>query len=205
VVSGPEALPLGARPDLDARLVAAVERAGHALRVQLRERARRHRLSVVQAQVLQRLACDGPARRRVGALAEELDVTHPTMSDALNALHARGLVVRTRGRDRRTRTLALSARGRLVAQDLGDWSDAAGAVLARLPRRDKERALETLLRLIAELQRDGVITIARTCVSCRFFRPAPPGSEAPHRCALLDADLADGDLRVDCPDHQAAA
>ncbi|MGH3088675.1 MAG: hypothetical protein ACRDSJ_15325 [Rubrobacteraceae bacterium] len=70
---------------------------------------------------------------------------------------------------------------------------------------EKEVVMRFLMRLIASLQRDGVITVARMCVSCRFFREhAHPGDAAAHHCALLDAPLANHDLRVDCPEHEPA-
>jgi len=50
------ALPPGASPDVDAKLVAALERVGQALRVQMWDKAKRHGLSPTQLQVLLRLA-----------------------------------------------------------------------------------------------------------------------------------------------------
>jgi hypothetical protein len=63
-----------------------------------------------------------------------------------------------------------------------------------------------LMRLISALQGAGVITVARMCVSCRFFRPdTRPRSVSPHYCALLDLPLSGADLRTDCPEHEPAA
>jgi protoglobin len=43
------------------------------------------------------------------------------------------------------------------------------------------------------------------CVSCRFFRPFIHDDPThPHQCAFVDAPFGDGELRLDCPDHQAA-
>jgi hypothetical protein len=61
-------LPPGAR-DLDAKLAAALERVGQALRTELRQRARRQDLTPTQAQIVLRLAHDPAPRRRVGSLA----------------------------------------------------------------------------------------------------------------------------------------
>jgi hypothetical protein len=63
-----------------------------------------------------------------------------------------------------------------------------------------------LMRLISTLQGAGVITVARMCVSCRFFRPdAHSGSSSPHHCTLLRLPLSGADLRTDCPEHEPAA
>ncbi|HEY6775906.1 MAG TPA: MarR family winged helix-turn-helix transcriptional regulator [Thermoleophilaceae bacterium] len=204
--SSDHALPRGAR-DLDTKLAAALERAGQALRTELRERARRHGLPPTQAQVLLRLAHDPAERRRVAALAAELDVTQATLSDAVAALHRKRLVERRRDpADGRSRTLELTGRGSAIAGDLDSWDERVRARLAAFPEGDREGALRFLLELIADLQAAGVISVARTCVSCRFFRQrVHAGGAALHHCALLDLPLARSDLRVDCPEHQPAA
>lgn len=65
--------------------------------------------------------------------------------------------------------------------------------------------MQTLYEVIAELQRAGVITVARMCVTCRHFRPDAHDGERPHHCALLDVALAEESLRIDCPEHEQAA
>jgi DNA-binding MarR family transcriptional regulator len=204
VVSG--RLPLGARPELDARLVAALERVGQAARVALRREARRRGLTPTQAQLLSRLRSEPAERRRVDVLAAGLDVAHPTVSDALSALVRKGLVTRGReGPDGRSPTLHLTPAGERTADELEAWHDPFLRALAARPRAEKEPALEFLLALIGRLQREGLITVARTCTTCRFFRPDLHAGPRPHYCALLERPLGTGDLRVDCPEHQHAA
>jgi DNA-binding MarR family transcriptional regulator len=198
------ALPPGAPPDIDAKLVAALERVGQALRVQMWDTAKQHGLSPTQLQVLLRLATDPPARRRIGVLAGELDVTHPTVSDAVAVLRRKGLVDRDPAS--RRAALSLSARGRAVADRLVDWDQRTRKELAHLPVADKHATLRLVLDLIAGLQRSGAITVARMCVTCRFFRrDAHPDSARPHHCALVDAPMGGGELRVDCAEHEPRA
>ena len=198
------ALPPEAPPDVDAKLVAALERVGQALRVQMGQTARQHGLSSTQLQVLLRLASDPPPRRRIGVLARELDVTHPTVSDAVAVLRRKALVERTRAG--RKAVLSLSTDGRAVAQAVADWDRRTRAQLGGLPAADKAVALELLLGLVAGLQRSGAITVARMCVTCRFFRPdAHPESDRRHHCALVDAPIGAAELRVDCAEHEPRA
>jgi DNA-binding MarR family transcriptional regulator len=196
--------PPGAPVDLDAKLSAALERVGHALRVQLWDAAKEHRLSPTQMMVLLRLAADPPARRRIGVLAGELDVTHPTVSDAVAVLRRKGLVEREP--EHRRGALLLSEAGRALAEDLADWHERTREQLADLPASDKRASLRLVLELIAGLQRSGVITVARMCVTCRFFRrDAHPGDPRPHHCALVDMPMAGEDLRIDCAEHEPRA
>jgi DNA-binding MarR family transcriptional regulator len=199
-------LPPGAR-DLDTKLVAALERVGQALRVELRARAARHGLTPTQAQIVLRLGSEHPARRRVGALAAALDVRQPTISDAVSALKRKGLVERrSTAADARAATLRLTPRGFAVADGLGDWDERARAELRRLPEQARRKSLSLLLDLIAGFQQAGVVGVARTCPICRFFRfEERPGTAKPHYCALLEVPLGEGDLRLDCPEFEETA
>ena len=198
------ALPPGARPDVDSKLVAALERVGQALRVQMWDKAKQHGLSPTQLQLMLRLATDPPERRRIGVLAAELDVTHPTVSDAVAVLRRKGLVDRDAAS--RRAALNLSGRGRALANDLADWDQRTREQFADVPAADKQATLQLLLDLIAGLQRSGAITVARMCVTCRFFRrDAHPEAAQPHHCALVDVPLGSGDLRVDCAEHEPNA
>jgi DNA-binding MarR family transcriptional regulator len=195
------ALSPGAAPHLDAKLAAALERVGQAVRVQMWDKAKQHGLSPTQLQVLLRLATDPPARRRIGVIAAELDVTHPTVSDAVAVLRRKGLIER----DAATRkaSWSLSDRGRSLTAKLADWDQRTQHQLAGLPAAEKEATLRLLLNLIAGLQRTGAITVARMCITCRFFRPDAHRDPArPHHCALVDVAMGPGDLRVDCAEHE---
>jgi DNA-binding MarR family transcriptional regulator len=193
--------------DLDARLTGALERVGHALRVALWQQAKEHGLSPVQVQLLQRLSADPPERRRVGLLASELDVTAPTISDAVSALRRKELVTSAPSpADARIQLLDLTARGRDVARATTAWTADVVAELARIDPPVKADALGLLLDVIRGLHDRGVLSVARTCTTCRFFRRATdPGTPVVHHCALLDAPLLPSELRVDCPEHEPVA
>jgi DNA-binding MarR family transcriptional regulator len=194
-------LPPGPPPDVDVKLVAALERIGQALRVQLWDKAKQHRLSPIQLQLLLRLATDPPERRRIGVLAAELDVTHPTVSDAVTVLRRKGFV--DSDATSRRAAVSLSAGGRALAEDLADWDQRTREQLANVAATDKQATLQLLLDLIAGLQRSGAITVARMCVTCRFFRRnVHPETAQPHHCALVDVPMGSGELRVDCAEHE---
>lgn len=187
---------------LDSKLIIALERAGHALRTGLRLRAKEAGVTLTQAEILLRLASGRLGRSRVGALAEEFDVRQPTVSDAVAALGRKGLVERRASpTDARSTELILTAEGLDTVARLEAWELSAREILAQHPDGEKEVALGLLVELISALNRSGAIQIARTCPTCRFFRPG--GKSIPH-CALLDLPLGPADIRVDCPEHEPA-
>jgi DNA-binding MarR family transcriptional regulator len=193
--------------DVDSKIVVALERLSQAFRVLLWEQYRRHGLSPIQTQIITYLRFHPPEECTVGQLAAEFDLTQPTVSDAVRVLEDKGLVVRQRAEsDRRRVVLRLTPTGRQRADELSTWADAFLNVNAGFSEEERAIVLRYLIDLIETLQRAGIITVARMCSTCRFFRrDHVPGALAPHYCTLLERPLAPSDLRVDCPEHQPAA
>ena len=193
--------------DVDKKIVAALERPSQAFRVLLQEEAQRQSLSPIQARLLVHLLHHSDELGRVGRLAAEFGLSRATVSDAVGTLEAKSLVYREPWlRDRRVATLRLTAEGKEVAAGLSGWADVVEEQLGSFAPGEKEAVMRFLMRLISELQGAGVITVARMCVSCRYFSPdAHPRSASPHHCALLDLPLSGADLRTDCPEHEPAA
>lgn len=198
--------------DVSARLAAALERIGEASRVLLRSAAASEGLSPTQAQVLLRLRQtrgDG-GQHGVVALAAWLDVSAPTVSDAVAALERKDVVVRDAAHgDARRTVVRLTRRGAAVARRLQEWDAPLRNALAAAERSVSAGAslatmLEVTLQAIVELQRAGVVTVARTCRGCRFFDP-DGRARSSYWCGLLDAPLEPATLRLDCPDFEAAA
>jgi hypothetical protein len=80
------------------------------------------------------------------------------------------------------------------------------AALDALDDDDVAGMLRGTVKMIRVLQEQQAIPVSRTCVTCRFYRPAQPaGSARPHHCLFVGADFADAQLRLDCPDHEPAA
>lgn len=186
--------------DLDARLAAATERLGHAARLLLRAAAARHGVSIIQAQLLLRLASDvAGASRSISAMTQWFDVRQPTISDAVSTLQRKGLVTKTR--QGRNQHVELTPAGGAAAADLTRWDQPLRAALHTHSLETRGQALELLLDAIGALSIAGVVTIARTCTTCRFFQQAtaPTGE---HRCGLLGVPLPRAGLRLDCPEHE---
>jgi len=187
--------------DVDGKIVASLERLAQVFRLLLREEAQKHDLSPIQAQFLVYLLFRDVELRRVSKLAEEFDLTRATVSDAVSSLEKKALIRREYWpEDKRVVTLRLTPAGEKLATELSTWANTVKEHLGASPPEEKEVVMRFLMNLIASLQRAGIITVARMCVTCRFFRrDEHPGSDSPHHCALLDVPLASSDLRVDCP------
>ena len=189
------------RSELDRKVIAAVERLGRALRVARQQIATAHQLSVLQVQLIEHL--HGHPPRRVGALAAELDVTQPTVSDAIGALDDKGIVSRQDDpADRRAALVTLTDTGSTLATELAAELAPVLDDNRATHADDEATALRVLLEEIRRLQHNGVITVNRSCLTCQHFQPDTTTTHA--RCLLLEEDLQPRDLRVDCSDHRAS-
>ena len=187
------------------KVVAAVAKLGLALRSQAWQEAGARGLTPTQGQILALLAASaGPLR--LSAVAEALSVKAATASEAVGALVEKGLAAKAPDpADRRALALTLTAQGRREAARAADWPDFLLASVGALDAEEQAVFLRGVLKMIRELQRQGYIAPSRLCLTCVHFRPwAHPGRRAPHHCALVDAPFGDADLRLECPDHEAA-
>lgn len=193
---------------LPQRTVAALERLGRVLRQDAWRRGGALDLSPTQQRALDELAAVGAEGLGLGALAQRLAVSAPTASDAVAALARKGLLEkRADAADARRKRLLLTAAGRAAAAAHAGPAEVVLAALGALDATTQEAVYRALLLTIRRLQAEGRIEVARMCLDCAHFRPfAHPGLPAtPHHCALVDAPFGERHLRLDCPDHHAAA
>lgn len=140
---------------------------------------------------------------RVSALAQRLNVTQPTASDAVATLERKGLIEKLADPDDgRALILRPTRSGRALARR---WPLSFGAIIDTLAPADQVLLLGIVTRSIEALQSRGAISPQRMCLSCRYFaRGVHRDAARPHHCRFIDAPLGEGDLRVDCPDHEGA-
>ncbi len=192
-------------PDLDARLVAALERLAHARRVLLQRAATAEGLSPLQSEVLRALVQEVSSPPRVNALAKELGVSSATMADAVTALVTKAMVEQAPDPDDgRRRRLRITSAGRRAVVRIEGTMSSVEAVLAPIGSARKATSLGVLLEAIGALYAEGVITVDRSCRTCTHFVPAGSADGA-HRCSLLRRRLNEADLRVNCAEHHPAA
>lgn len=197
--------PLPPDEPLDRRVTIGLAKIGIALKQQAWAEAGGRGLNPTQGQVLALLRAN-PGGLRLSALAEQLGVTAATTSDSVTALQRKGLVAKEPSAgDGRGVVVVLTPAGSVEAAAAAAWPDFLLEAVGELSTAEQATFLRALVTMIRTLQEKGRIPIARMCVSCRFFRPYQHEDPArPHHCAFVDAPFGDGELRLDCADHQNA-
>jgi DNA-binding MarR family transcriptional regulator len=189
--------------DATSKIVAALERLGQVFRMLLWEEAKQHEISPIQIQFLVYLRYHPPEFCRVSLLAREFGLTQATVSDAVTSLESKGFVWRESWpHDGRVTTLKLTQAGEKLAVRLSTWANTIREQLDQFSPVEQEVQLKFLMQLIELLQKAGLVTIARMCLTCHYFqRNAYPEADSPHHCDLLNIPLANTELRFDCPEH----
>lgn len=200
----------GAFPDtpelLPGKLVTGLAKLGIAMRHHAWSRAGRRGLNPTQGQVLVLLRAAGGQGLRVSDLADRLAVATATVSDSVAALARKGLVTKQRDpADARAVAVFLTVTGQAEAEEAAGWPDVLLEAVRTLDGAEQAAMYRALLKTVRALQLRGRIPVSQMCVTCRFFRPyAHAGAPQPHHCALVDAPFGDAQIRLECPEHQAA-
>jgi DNA-binding MarR family transcriptional regulator len=183
--------------DIDSKVIVALERLSEAFRVALWDEAKQLGLSPIQIQLLIFMRYHQPDQCKVSYLAHEFNLTKPTISDAVKLLETKALIVKTpEAADSRSYRMALTDAGRALADRTAFFASAFRDALADAAPTEKETLYLSLVAVIGNLNRRGLIVQQRMCLNCRFFSTV---ADAPY-CTLLQQSLANGQVRVDCPE-----
>ncbi len=185
------------------KVVAALERIAQTFRVMLWDACKDWGLSPIQWQMLIFMRHHGPAKRKVGHLAAEFNLTKATISDSIRVLEKKGLISRiAEPGDSRSSVLHLTPEGERVSAHAVQYASRLLDQVVTLPADDQARLLHSLLELIARLNQTGVIAVQRMCFTCVHYRKGY--NEHAHYCSLMGTALQSAELRIDCPEHELA-
>ena len=188
----------------ESRIVASLEKISQAFRVLLWQESKAFSLSPIQVQTLIFLRYHAEEKRKVSYLAEEFNLTKPTISDTIKTLEQKGLIKKEyEPDDTRSFIIHLTGKGRDVADRTSHFTEELLAPVSRLSLSDKETVLLSLLDIIRHLNKCGIITVQRMCLTCAYYQSSDNGQR--HFCKLLNQELPVTGLRLDCPEHKPVA
>lgn len=182
---------------IESKIVASLERVSQAFRVLLWNESKEFSLSPIQVQVLIFLLHHSAENRKVSYLASEFNVTKATVSDSVKSLEQKQLITKEyEPHDTRSYIIHLTESGEDIAKKTSFFADQIQVPIDKMSLSAKQDLLSSLHMIISHLNQTGVITVQRMCSTCHFYN-----SDNGHFCKLLNQNLADVDLRVDCPEH----
>lgn len=186
--------------DIDYKSVVALERISEVFRSLLWDHAKVIGLSPIQIQLLIFVAYHEEGLCNVSHLAQEFNVTKPTVSDAIRILLKKGLIEkRISDTDRRAYSVVLTPAGEKIKQQTENFAQPLLPILTQLDLKERQSFFNTLTKIISSLNRSGLLSVQRMCFRCRYYQQKKNG----HFCRLLQTDLMDQDIRLDCPEFEA--
>lgn len=163
-------------------------------------------LSATQVRILAFLSRHAAPPTKLSTVAEDLNLTSATVSDAVRSLTTKGLLRKDRDPlNPRALALTLTDLGWQTAERSVNPPAFLAAAAETLTPDEQTVFLRGLTKMIRTLQERGDIPVARLCVTCTHFRPNIHQDDArPHHCTFVDAPFGDRSLRLDCAEHQQA-
>lgn len=191
--------PIYQSSNVNSKIVVALEKISEVFRVLLWNQAKNQELSPIQLQLLVFLKFHPEeTRRKIAFLSKEFNLSKPTISDSVKTLERKGLISRTvDDGDARSNTLHLTQKGLELTASIENFSAPLDGAVSALSDKEKACLLNSILHLTYDLGEAGIISRQRMCFKCRSYAGDMKGQ---HYCKMLQKDLAQEDLQIECPE-----
>ena len=158
----------------------------------------RNAVSPIQIQILIFLNYHSEHLATVSYLAKEFSLTKPTISDAIKILELKKLIKKTSSKeDTRSYVIQLTTSGKKTVLQSEIYTVPFDKIVEKTDKADKELLWKTISELIYRLNSIGLISVQRMCFNCRHYKAKGQN----HFCSLLQTQLKNADIRMDCPEH----
>ncbi len=185
--------------DTTSKVVAGLERISEAFKALLWEKAKTLGLSPIQIRILLFVAYHKEVLCNVSHLANEFNITKPTVSDAVRILDKKELIIKDfSSSDSRSYTILLSTKGKDMVVQTENFADPLKRQFEGMPSKELNTLFGHISKVIFGLHRTGILSVQRTCYGCVFYDK----QQGKDYCNLLDTSLAAKDIRLDCPEFE---
>lgn len=183
--------------NLSSKIVAGLERISESFKVLLWEKAKTFGISPIQIQILIFIAYHKTSSCNVSNLAKEFNLTKATISDAVRVMTLKGYIKKEyNSKDIRRYNIFLSEEGTRIVRETENFAKPIKDQLGGISQSDLASLFDTLSQLIYQLNKNGILTVQRTCYACKFYKR----KENKDHCNLLNKELLNTDIRLDCPE-----
>ena len=188
--------------NISSKIVAGLERVSEVFKILLWEKAKLVGLSPIQIQILIFITFHKQNLCNVSHLAKEFNITKPTVSDAIKVLDKKGLIIKDfSSSDSRSYYINLSEKGTEIVNQVYDFSNPLKQQIDGFNQAELESLFGTLSTLIYKLNKNGILSVQRTCYGCKFYQK----NQDSHYCNLLNKELLNSEIRLDCPEFEQKA
>lgn len=185
--------------NLDARLILSLQRLSDILKAMQWEQARTLGLTPLQLQILLFTGYHPAELNKVAHIATELQLSRPTISDAVASLVSKGLLdMQPDKRDRRSFSMVPTTSGREILLKAEEYATPLAEVIEKRPGFEKNNLYQTIFAMIAGLMTKDSGGLQRMCYNCAHYQG---NKKRQHNCLFLNKTLASAELQIDCMYH----
>ena len=194
--------PNGQENSISSKIIVGLERISEVFKVLLWEKAKLVGLSPIQIQVLIFITYHKQDLCNVSHLANEFNITKPTISDAIRILDKKGLITKDfSSTDNRSYSILLTQTGSKIVSEIENFAEPLKTQLIGIQQNDLKNLFEILSKLIYQLNQNGILNVQRTCYGCKFYSQTTDKDF----CNLLQKELQNSEIRLDCPEYEEKA
>ncbi|MBL4606180.1 MAG: winged helix-turn-helix transcriptional regulator [Flavobacteriaceae bacterium] len=187
---------------LSNKIVIGLQRISEAFKALLWDKAKEFGLSPIQIQILIFIRYHKEESCNVSYLSKEFNVTKPTISDAVKVLEKKGMIVKDHSSsDNRSYTIFLSDTGKEAVSKTETFVNPIKKELDSTSIQEQENLFSVVSSLIYQLNQKGILTVQRTCYACKFHTKHGKNDY----CNLLQKDLLNHQIRLDCAEFESAS
>lgn len=185
--------------NLDNKIVAGLERLSQVFRILLWNKAKEHSLSPIQIQLLIFILHHSADKTTISYLAQEFNVTKPTISDAIKILEQKKLIKKyTDSTDTRSYTMQVTTAGQKIVTEAENFANPFTLIIKKVSKTEKIILWQNISNLIIQLNKLEIISVQRTCFNCKHYTT----KNKTHFCNLLNLKLETQDIRIDCREFE---
>ncbi len=186
------------KQDIDWKIISAIERICNAVRALIWDKVKETNLSPIQLHFLLYLKKYPESMRTVSNISAEFRLTKATVCDSLNSLERKKLIWKEKNpMDRRFSVISLTKKGEKFVNNLQLMNEPLKKILESFPEKEKEKIFTFFIKLIDSLRREGVIKVARICISCSHFKR----NHKSYLCELTGKKFTLQEINIDCIYH----
>ena len=187
--------------NISSKIVVGLQRISEAFKVLLWQKAKEFGVSPIQIQILIFIENHKEQYCNVSYLAKEFNLTKPTISDAIKVLEKKGMIVKDySSSDSRSYTIFLSDLGKNTVFKNDDFVNPIYSEIQKISPNEQENLFATLSSLIYKLNQKDILTVQRTCFACKYYSK----NNNQHHCGLLQKELLNSEIRLDCKEFETA-
>lgn len=181
--------------NLDSKIVAGLERISQVFKTLLWEKSKQYNLSPIQIQLLIFINYHSQNKTTVSYLAQEFNVTKPTISDTIKILQQKAFIEKIIDKvDTRSYTIKLTTAGKEIVSKTENFANPLTKIISKSESLEKSILWKNISEMIIQLNNSQIITVQRTCFNCKHFSK---NDKIPF-CNLLNQRLKTDEIRIDC-------